>query len=70
MRDVAIVGAGITPCRGRWVEKTYYGLAQMGVRAALEDAKISAQDVDAVVGRVAEVHDPAGRVRLKVKEIK
>ena len=39
MRDVAIVGAGITPCRGRWVEKTYYGLAQMGVRAALEDAK-------------------------------
>ena len=49
MRDVAIVGAGITPCRGRWVEKTYYGLAQMGVKAALEDAKISAKDVDAVV---------------------
>jgi acetyl-CoA C-acetyltransferase len=49
MRDVAIVGAGITPCRGRWVEKTYYGLAQMGVKTALEDAGISARDVDAVV---------------------
>ncbi len=49
MRDVAIVGAGITPCRGRWVEKTYYGLAQMAVKTALEDAKLSVKDVDAVV---------------------
>ncbi len=49
MRDVAIVGAGITPCKGRWVEKTYYGLSQMAVKAAVEDAGISIKDVDAVV---------------------
>ncbi len=49
MRDVAIVGAGITTCKGRWVERTYYGLSQMAVKAALEDACISVKDVDAVV---------------------
>ena len=49
MRDVAIVGAGITPCKGRWVERTYYGLAQMAVKAAVEDAQVSIKDVDAVV---------------------
>jgi hypothetical protein len=32
MRKVGIVGAGITPCKGRWVEKTYYGLSQMAVK--------------------------------------
>jgi len=49
MREVAIVGAGITPCKGRWVERTYYGLSQMAVKAALEDAKMSVKDVDAVL---------------------
>jgi acetyl-CoA C-acetyltransferase len=49
MRDVAIVGAGITPCKGRWVERTYYGLAQMAVKEAVADAKVSIKDVDAVV---------------------
>jgi len=49
MRDVAIIGAGITPCKGRWVEKTYYGLAQMAVKEAIADAGISIKDVDAVV---------------------
>lgn len=49
MREVAIVGAGITPCKGKWVERTYYGLAQMAAKAAVEDAKISIKDVDAVV---------------------
>jgi len=49
MRDVAIVGAGITPCKGRWVERTYWGLSQMAVKTALEDAAISVRDVDAVV---------------------
>jgi len=49
MRDVAIIGAGITPCKGRWVERTYYGLSQMAVKAAVEDAQISIKDVDAVV---------------------
>ena len=49
MRDVAIIGAGITPCKGRWVERTYYGLAQMAVKEAIADAKMSIKDVDAVV---------------------
>ena len=49
MRDVAIVGAGITPCKGRWVERTYYGLAQMAVKEAIADAQMSIKDVDAVV---------------------
>ena len=49
MRDVAIIGAGLTPCKGRWVEKTYYNLGQMAVKEAIADAKISIKDVDAVV---------------------
>lgn len=49
MRDVAIVGAGITNCKGRWVERTYYGLSQMAVKEALKDAKMSVKGVDAVV---------------------
>lgn len=49
MREVAIVGTGITPCKGRWVERTYYGLSQMAVKAALEDAQMSIKDVDAVL---------------------
>lgn len=49
MREVAIVGAGITHCKGRWVERTYWGLSQMAVKAALEDAALPVKDVDAVV---------------------
>ena len=49
MRDVAIVGAAITPCKGRWVELTYYGLAQMAVKRAIADAQIPIADVDGVV---------------------
>ncbi len=49
MREVAIIGAGITPCKGRWVERTYWGLSQMAVKDALKDAGISINEVDAVV---------------------
>lgn len=49
MREVFIVGAGITPCKSRWIERTYYGLSQMAVKATVEDAAISIKDVDAVV---------------------
>ena len=49
MRKVGIVGAGITPCKGRWVERTYYGLSQMAVKECLGDAAMSIKDVDAVV---------------------
>ena len=48
MRKVGIVGAGITPCKGRWVEKTYYGLSQMAVKTCLEDAAMrSVKDPEA-----------------------
>lgn len=47
-RRVGIVGAGITPFRARWCEKTYYELAQMATVAALKDAGISIKDVEAV----------------------
>ncbi|MDP6401981.1 MAG: thiolase family protein [SAR202 cluster bacterium] len=49
MRDVAIIGAGITPCKSRWVERTYYGLAQMAVKEVVADAGISVKDIDGVV---------------------
>lgn len=49
MREVAIVGAGITDCKGRWVERSYYGLSQMATKEALKDAAISVKDVDAVI---------------------
>jgi len=48
-RKVGIVGAGVTPFKGRWVEKTYYALAQDAVRVALKDAGIPVKEVDAVV---------------------
>jgi len=47
-RRVGIVGAGVTPFKGKWYEKTYYELAQMATRTAIEDAGISIKDVDAV----------------------
>ena len=40
MNRVAIVGAGITDCRGRWVEATYWDLFQQATRRTLEDAKM------------------------------
>jgi acetyl-CoA C-acetyltransferase len=49
MNRVAIVGAGITECRGRWVEATYWELFQQATRRTLEDAKTSAAEVDSVV---------------------
>lgn len=49
MRRVGIVGAGITECRGRWVEKTYWDLFQTAVREVLADAKMTADEVDSVV---------------------
>jgi acetyl-CoA C-acetyltransferase len=48
-RKVGIVGAGVTPFKGRWVEKTYYALAQDAVRVTLQDAGIPVKEVDAVV---------------------
>lgn len=49
MNRVGIVGAGITECRSRWVEATYWELFQMAVRAALKDAQMTAAEINAVV---------------------
>jgi acetyl-CoA acetyltransferase len=46
-KQVGIVGAGVTPFKGTWREKTYYKLAQMATREAVKDAGIEIQDVDA-----------------------
>ncbi len=48
-RKVGIIGASVTPFKGRWVEKTYYALAQDAVRAALQDAGMSVNMLDGVV---------------------
>jgi acetyl-CoA C-acetyltransferase len=46
-KRVGIVGAGVTPFKGTWREKTYYELAQMATREAVKDARIAIRDVDA-----------------------
>jgi acetyl-CoA C-acetyltransferase len=46
-KRVGIVGAGVTPFKGTWREKTYYELAQMATREAIKDSQIDIQDVDA-----------------------
>ena len=52
MRDVAIVGAGMTPCRSRWVEKTFWELAQMAVAESVRDAGIHIDEVEAGVAGI------------------
>lgn len=52
MRDVAIVGAGMTPCRSRWIEKTFWELAQMAVAEAVRDAGIHIHEVQAGVAGI------------------
>ncbi len=49
MRRVGIVGAGITECRSRWVEATYWELFQMAARRTLDDAKMKTEEIDSVV---------------------
>jgi acetyl-CoA C-acetyltransferase len=46
-KRVGIVGAGVTPFKGTWREKTYYELAQMATREAVKDARIDVQEVEA-----------------------
>lgn len=49
MRRVAIVGLGLTQFRARWLEKTYYELAFDAAKMALEDARLSKEDIDCAV---------------------
>jgi len=46
-KRVGIVGAAVTPFKAKWYEKTYYELAQMATREAIQDAGIPIKDVDA-----------------------
>lgn len=46
-KRLGIVGAGVTPFKGTWHEKTYYKLVQMATLEAMKDAGIAIQDVDA-----------------------
>jgi acetyl-CoA C-acetyltransferase len=47
-KKVGIVGAAVTPFKGRWVEKTYYELAQWATREAVKDAQVHINDIDSV----------------------
>jgi acetyl-CoA acetyltransferase len=49
MRKVGIIGAGITDCRGRWVEATYWDLFQQATRRACADAQMTTAEIDSVV---------------------
>jgi acetyl-CoA C-acetyltransferase len=46
-KRIGIVGAGVTPFKGNWKEKTYFDLAQMATREAVADAGIPVGDIDA-----------------------
>jgi len=47
-KKVGIIGAGVTPFRAKWYEKTYYELAQMATREAVKDASMSINDIEGV----------------------
>lgn len=52
---VGIVGVGLIPWKSRYPDKTYYELALDVTKAALEDARISADDVDNVVHGISDL---------------
>ena len=56
-KRVGIIGVGgVTPFKGTWREKTYYELAQMSAREAVEDAGIEIQDVDGACREKSKRH--------------
>lgn len=52
MKEVAILGAGMTPCRSRWVEKSFWELSQLAVSEAVKDAGIHINEVEAGVAGI------------------
>ena len=54
--NVAVIGIGQTEFRARWDSMTYVELAQLAAKRALEDARLSAHDIDAVVFSMAPTH--------------
>jgi acetyl-CoA C-acetyltransferase len=49
MRNVAIIGSGMTPFKARWPDKTYFELAYDATDEALKDAGITIKDIDSAV---------------------
>jgi acetyl-CoA C-acetyltransferase len=53
---VAVIGIGQTGFRARWDDMTYVELAQQATMRALADARLSMDDIDAVVFSMAPTH--------------
>lgn len=56
MNHVAVIGVGQTGFRARWDQMTYVELAQQATLRALADARLSIDDIDAVVYSMAPTH--------------
>jgi acetyl-CoA C-acetyltransferase len=54
--NVAVIGVGQTGFRSRWDSMTYVELAQQAAMRALADARLSSDDIDAVVFSMAPTH--------------
>lgn len=54
--NVAVIGVGQTGFRARWDSMTYVELAQQAAMRALADAKLTPDDIDAVVYSMAPTH--------------
>lgn len=54
--NVAVVGVGQTGFRARWDSMTYVELAQQAAMKALADARLTSDDIDAVVFSMAPTH--------------
>ncbi|MDO8557700.1 MAG: thiolase family protein [bacterium] len=51
-QEVAIIGSGMTQCRSRWVERTFWNLAQEAVADAVKDAGIHINEIKAGVAGI------------------
>ncbi|GAB1391335.1 MAG: acetyl-CoA acetyltransferase [Rubrivivax sp.] len=55
-QNVAVIGVGQTGFRARWDSMTYVELAEQAAMRALADARLSPDDIDAVVFSMAPTH--------------
>lgn len=55
-QNVAVIGVGQTGFRARWDAMTYVELAQQAAMRALADARLTPDDIDAVVYSMAPTH--------------
>ena len=49
MKKVGIVGIGQLPFKSRYADKSFLALALEATKKALDDAKVSKEDIDAVI---------------------